>query len=231
MHSKWKKLAYICMGLALLSVFVGFGFSRQNTHDIKTYMNPAAEFRQYERDPIEGTYRLCSLKGRVSRSGNMYLLRLPGFLTSGKELVLKFPMVPKSHRSDELEAVYATAVNPADGAGQPVEVQIADGAFDDVPGLHDQMSFRDGLPNRVLLGVYWDLNIHSNRWVKYTVGYQYAADDRFATANTEAALPWMNRRILGVAGYCLRYLYTVPLDLVTSPLQLLATFVAPKWVN
>ena len=211
------RIIYSILSLGCLLPCTGCITSR-NTERLENYRNPATELRLHSPSVCHGTIR---------RTDSSFTLDVTDLLSSGRILVLNFPATPTTGRPTATAKIVARKGDPNHG-GTPVEIEMIDGSFDNSLKIDDKMGFSSRLPTRLTLGVYWDLNKTGNGQVKYTVGYKYSSDQRFATATADAELPWMTRSHATTTGYCLLYVFTVPLDIVTSPCQLIGYALASK---
>lgn len=206
-------LAIVCAGAS------GCAFTSRNNELIRQYKSPATEHTIGIGAP------LC---GRLSRSGDQYVLGITNWLTSGKALELTFPAKPPR---DSVAEATARVVEQAmiSSNGHVVDVQQWPGRFDHTSYRDDLMRVSNGEPTRVIIGAYWDLRATGNNHVEYTVGYKYSETNWYVVARAPYEIRWMYRSHAKVAGYYSRYLYTVPLDIVTSPFQLIGNALSPKW--
>ena len=197
----------------------GCAFTQKNTELIQRYKNPATEFNLRS-----GT----TLAGYLSKTDDTYVLGITNILKSAQTLELTFPANPRPKTTG-----LATARidgHPTRGAAgkKPVEIELMDGRYDHTSVIDNKMRYDDG-PTRMTFGVYWDIRSKGYDYVEYTVGYKYSPDEWFVVARATSELEWMYRSRLSLAGYYARYLYTVPLDIVSSPVQLIGIWLTPKW--
>jgi|SRR4051812_7206840 hypothetical protein len=211
------RIIYSILSLGCLLPFTGCMTSR-NTERLENYRNPGTELRIHPSSVCHGT---------IQRTDSSFTLAVGDLLSSGRILVLNFPATPTTERTTATAKIVDRKADP-NHAGTPVEIEMMSGGFDNSIRIDDKMSFSGGLPTRLTLGVYWNLDRTGDRQVKYTVGYKYSPEQRFATATGDAELLWMTRSHATTTGYCLLYVFTVPLDIVTSPCQLIGYALASK---
>ena len=208
---------YISLG-AVCALLGGCAFTHKNAELIQRYKNPATEFRLHTATPLGGT---------LARSGDQYVLAITNFMTSEKALELTFPAAPQPKKVATATARVVEIVALQDG--KRVEIEQMDGRYDHTAQIDDKMRYANNAPTRLTIGVYWDIRSTGYDHVEYTVGYKYRPDEWFVTARATSSLDWMCRSHMTLAGYYARYLYTVPLDVVTSPIQLIGIWLTPKW--
>lgn len=203
---------------AACALLGGCAFTQKNAELIQGYKNPATEFRLHTTTPLGGT---------LARSGDQYVLGVTNFLKSEKVLELTFPATPQPKKVAVATARLVDSITLQ--GGKSVEIEQMDGCYDHTAQIDGKLRYADNAPTRLTVGVYWDIRSTGYDHVEYTVGYRYSPDDWFVTARAPSSLDWMYRSHLTLAGYYTRYLYTVPLDILTSPIQLIGIWLTPKW--
>jgi len=189
----------------------GSGFTQKNTRLIKRYRNPATEFNLTQPD---------SFTGYLSKDDAEYKLAVFGFLKGDRILELTFPTDP---RPKTVQIASAKVIDETSFCGSTnivVSVEHQRGKYDHTILLDNKLKFVDGYPTRLTLGVYWSINCTGINHVEYTVGYKYAPDTWFVVARASSELEWITRSQSVLRSYYAKYLYTVPLDVITSPIQL-----------
>lgn len=198
----------------------GCALTQNNAKRIKGHKNPATEFNLRRYEP---------LSGYLSKEGTEYKLTVFDFVKGDRLLELAFPSSPRPKTKQIASAKIFDEKNYSGPTNKMVTIQLQDGRFDHTIQIDDKMKFGDGYPTHLTLGVYWDINRTGINHVIYTVGYKYAPDTWFVVAQSPTDLEWMNRSHLVLMGYYTRYLYTVPLDMISSPIQLVAIMLSPQW--
>jgi hypothetical protein len=215
-----KSERYLIIVVTFLLVCSGCMSSR-NAEAIRNYENPASEFKG----------EAGILRGTIFRNDEKFLLEVNNLLAGKRTLSLEFPAQPNENGRDFGKANILSESEPMQKNGVPVEVEIFSGKFDNSNNLDNKMILSNGVPTRVILGIYWNVTETGNNHVEFTVGYKYAPEKRFATASCPCELAWSNRSHVHQAGNYAKYIITGPADLFTSPIQGLLYGAAPKGLN